>query len=236
MTAIFDMMDKFEVFRSLNMIITLADVHTEDDCKKLTNDIHAKLKQKIIQRLFHATAYTAATCAVLVGSLKLCSKISVNNKKSFVELFALAMAPVLLVLCRLVYTIAKGIIMVCKGNFRFGYAQTVARKVQEHFAERSSFDFLISLNPSCINLKKDLNFGNGVTGCRSHDVLVSKFPSVINKIVEVIREHGIASSEAYCNYSGNRAISKNDPDWKVIRKQAEIKAYGKMYEIGDEIE
>ncbi|MBA3721772.1 MAG: hypothetical protein H0W88_05165 [Parachlamydiaceae bacterium] len=211
MTAIFDMMDKFEVFRSLNMEITIADVHTEEDRKKLTDNINTKLKQKIIQRLFPANAYTATTLAVLVGCTRLFFNLSVKSRKGFGELYGLAMAPVLLVLCRLVYTIAQGIIMVFKKKFQLDYAKAITKKVQEYFADTSRRDFLVSVDLDGINPKNSLEFTNGLKGCRIHDLLIWKIPLMINKIVEAIKQHGIASYEDYRN---KKAISKNDPDWK----------------------
>ncbi len=215
-------MKKYEVFRSPHMQITIADVHTEEDRKKLTNDIHSKLNEKFNQRVRNAFGYLAGTSAVVVGStalfLKVLKKLPVKSREGSIQIMALALTPVLAVMCSLIYTIAQGIIMGYKGKLKLAYAETITNKVQEFFANPlNSYDFLVSVNLDDFNPKNRLNFSNGMEGVRMHKIHVDKGGYVVNKIVEAIKKHGLASSQ---DNIYKKSISKNDPDWKLIEKEA----------------
>ncbi|MBA3721769.1 MAG: hypothetical protein H0W88_05150 [Parachlamydiaceae bacterium] len=215
--SVSEIMDKFDIFSSPKMEITIADVHTDDDCKKLSNKIHKMLKDKCIQRLLKASLCTIATGGLLAGATKLFFKLSDRSRNNSTELFAIAMTPFAFIVCRSIYNVAQGIIMCVKGKYKLSYAQNVTEKIKDYFDELSRSDFAVTVKFDDFNPERGLEFTNGMAGCRYSPVLSNKNKYVVSKVVGAIKEFGLASHGDYIR--NDRKISCKDPNWEVVKSE-----------------
>ncbi|MBA3721773.1 MAG: hypothetical protein H0W88_05170 [Parachlamydiaceae bacterium] len=207
-------MESTGIFNPPIMEITVADVYREEDRNKLCDKIHGKLKEKIVQRLFHSSAYMIGLAALGAIISKIFVSLSARRQNNSLELFAVTLLPIAIYTCRMIYNVAKGIIMAWKLQGQPSYAKAFTDKLTQYFNEQGSHHFAVTMNFDDYTTTKELKiFDNGITEFRSNTLLLIHRAKLIDGVVKAIKDHGLASLKDYCE---KEAISAKDPNWKAI--------------------